>query len=193
LKSLPTLLVRIAACLAGWSAHAASNVDRSDRPPNFIILLCDNLGYGDVGPFGSKLHRTPHLDRMAQEGMKLTHCYSASGVCTPSRAALMTGSYPRRVNLHKNARGGSVLQPVEPVGLHPSEMTIAEVLKERGYATMIIGKWHLGDQLPFLPTRQGFDSAAGRAFWCLEALPSADSPPGSAGPRQRRQGARPAL
>src|SRR5688572_1477993 len=74
----------------------------ASRPPNFILLLCDNLGYGDVAPFGSKLHRTPHLDRMAREGMKLTHLYSASGVCTPSRAALMTGSYPLRVNLHKN-------------------------------------------------------------------------------------------
>jgi arylsulfatase A-like enzyme len=98
---------------------------------------------------------------MAQEGMKLTHFYSASGVCTPSRAALMTGSYPRRVNLHRNARGGGVLFPAEPIGLHPSEITIAEVLKERGYSTTIIGKWHLGDQDVFLPTRQGFDSYFG--------------------------------
>jgi len=133
----------------------------ASRPPNFIILFCDNLGYGDVTPFGSTVHRTPNLERMAREGMKLTHLYAASGVCTPSRAALMTGSYPRRVNLHKNARGGGVLQPVEPVGLHPSEITIAEMLKERGYVTGMIGKWHLGDQGPFLPTRQGFDSYIG--------------------------------
>jgi arylsulfatase A len=142
------------------AAAAPANAATS-RAPNFIVLLCDNLGYGDVGPFGSTLHRTPNLDRMAREGMKLTHLYSASGVCTPSRAALMTGSYPRRVNLHKNARGGGVLQPVEPIGLHPSEITVAEVLKARGYATMIIGKWHLGDQPLFLPTRQGFDSYVG--------------------------------
>jgi arylsulfatase A-like enzyme len=131
------------------------------RPPNFVVLLCDNLGYGDIGPFGSTVHRTPNLDRMAQEGMKLTHLYSASGVCTPSRAALMTGCYPRRVNLHLNARGGAVLQPIEPIGLHPAETTVAEVLKLRGYRTMAIGKWHLGDQAPFLPTRQGFDAYVG--------------------------------
>ena len=131
------------------------------RPPNLIVLLCDNLGYGDIAPFGSTLHRTPELDRMAREGLRLTHLYSASGVCTPSRAALMTGSYPRRVNLHRNARGGAVLQPVEPIGLHPAEETIAELLRERGYATAMIGKWHLGDQAPFLPTRQGFESYLG--------------------------------
>ena len=143
------------------SAVGAAGAAPSTRPPNFIILFCDNLGYGDVTPFGETVHRTPNLERMAREGVKLTHLYSASGVCTPSRAALMTGSYPRRVNLHRNARGGGVLQPVEPIGLHPSEVTIAEVLKERGYVTGMIGKWHLGDQGPFLPTRQGFDSYIG--------------------------------
>jgi arylsulfatase A-like enzyme len=97
------------------------------------------------------------VDRLAAEGTRLTAFYSTSGVCTPSRASLMTGCYPRRVNLHQNARGGAVLQPVEPIGLHPDEITIAEVLKGRGYATGLIGKWHLGDQRPFLPTRQGFD------------------------------------
>ena len=131
------------------------------RPPNLIVLLCDNLGYGDTGPFGSTVHRTPELDRMAREGLRLTHLYAASGVCTPSRAALLTGCYPRRVNLHRNARGGAVLQPVEPIGLHPAEETVAELLRERGYATAMIGKWHLGDQAPFLPTRQGFSSYQG--------------------------------
>lgn len=131
------------------------------RPPNLIVLLCDNLGFGDTAPFGSTVHRTPELDRMAREGMRLTHLYAASGVCTPSRAALMTGSYPRRVNLHRNARGGAVLQPLEPIGLHPAEETIAELLRARGYATAMIGKWHLGDQAPFLPTRQGFESYLG--------------------------------
>ncbi|MFZ9746652.1 MAG: sulfatase [Opitutaceae bacterium] len=139
-------------------AHAAVP---APRPPNLIVLLCDNLGYGDTGPFGSTIHRTPELDRMAREGLRLTHFYAASGVCTPSRAALMTGSYPRRVNLHRNARGGAVLQPVEPIGLHPAEETVAELLRESGYATAMIGKWHLGDQAPFLPTRQGFESYLG--------------------------------
>jgi arylsulfatase A len=129
--------------------------------PNVVLIVADNLGYGDVGSFGSTLHRTPNLDRMADEGVKLTSFYATSGVCTPSRASLMTGSYPRRVNLHEDSRGGAVLRPVEPIGLHPSELTIAAMLKEQGYATTIIGKWHLGDQEPFLPTRFGFDSYVG--------------------------------
>ena len=119
--------------------------------------MCDNLGYGDIEPFGSKLHRTANLNRMAREGRKLTSFYSASGVCTPSRAALMTGCYPRRVGLDWTPEDGHVLRPVSPNGLHPNEITIAEVLKGAGYATACIGKWHLGDQPPFLPTRQGFD------------------------------------
>ena len=131
------------------------------RPPNFVILLCDNLGYGDVGCFGSTKHRTPNIDRMAKEGVRLTSFYSASGVCTPSRAGLMTGCYPRRVGLAMTDPDGIVLRPVSPNGLHREEVTIAEVLKRRGYVTTCIGKWHLGDQPPFLPTRQGFDSYFG--------------------------------
>lgn len=126
-------------------------------PPNVILILCDNLGYGDLGCYGSQLHRTPHVDRLAAEGLRFTDCYAASGVCTPSRAALLTGCYPRRVNLHVSDKGGAVLQPVAAKGLHPDELTLAEVLKARGYVTGCLGKWHLGDQPQFLPTRQGFD------------------------------------
>ncbi len=129
--------------------------------PNFIVFLCDNLGYGDIGCFGSTVHRTPNVDRLAAEGMRLTSFYAASGVCTPSRAALMTGCYPRRVGLHKTDPDGAVLRPVSPNGLHPDEVTIAEVLKGAGYATACIGKWHLGDQAEFLPTQQGFDEFFG--------------------------------
>lgn len=127
------------------------------RPPNYLIFFCDNLGYGDIGPYGNKVHRTPNLDRLAKESRKFTHFYTAANVCTPSRAGLMTGTYARRVNLHRGARGGAVLQPGEAIGLNPGEVTIAEVLKTVGYRTMLIGKWHLGDQPQFLPTRQGFD------------------------------------
>jgi arylsulfatase A len=127
------------------------------RPLNILMFFCDNLGYGDIGPYGSTLHRTPNLDRFATQARKFTHFYTAANVCTPSRAGLMTGIYPRRLNLHTNVRNGAVLQPGEPIGLNPSEITIAEVLKTAGYATMLIGKWHLGDQRIFLPTRQGFD------------------------------------
>jgi arylsulfatase A-like enzyme len=129
--------------------------------PNLIFIYCDNLGYGDIGCFGSTKHKTPYLDRMAEEGLKLTSFYSASGVCTPSRAALMTGCYPRRVGLDNPDPDGAVLRPVSPNGLHPDEITIAEVLKNAGYNTSIIGKWHLGDQAEFLPTRQGFDEYFG--------------------------------
>lgn len=159
---------------------AVSAVIAQTRPavtPNIILILCDNLGYGDIAPFGSTLHRTPHLDRMAREGMKLTHLYSASGVCTPSRAALMTGSYPKRVSLHMNAQGGRVLPPVSPIGLNPDEITVAEVLKARGYTTAIIGKWHLGDQPTFLPTRQGFDS-----YWGIPYSDDMTPRPGSRNP-----------
>lgn len=131
------------------------------RRPNFIVILCDNLGYGDVEPFGSRLHRTPNLNRMAREGLKLTHFYATAGVCTPSRASLLTGAYAQRVGMHVNPRDGQVLRPISPYGLHPDETTIAESLKPLGYATAVIGKWHLGDQPEFLPTRQGFDSFFG--------------------------------
>ncbi|UCE48800.1 MAG: sulfatase [Phycisphaerales bacterium] len=135
----------------------ASQAKEKLSKPNFIIILCDNLGYGDIGCFGSTRHRTPNIDRMVEEGMRFTDFYATSGVCTPSRASLMTGCYPRRVNLHIAEDGRPVLSPVAKKGLHPEEITIAEVLKAQGYATACIGKWHLGDQLPFLPTRQGFD------------------------------------
>lgn len=118
--------------------------------------MCDNLGYGDVGCYGSELHRTPHVDALAREGVRMTAFYATSGVCTPSRASLMTACYPLRVGMHLSTKGGAVLQPVAKRGLHPQEVTIAEVLRDAGYATTCIGKWHLGDQPQFLPTRQGF-------------------------------------
>jgi arylsulfatase A len=119
--------------------------------PNFIFINIDDLGYADIGPFGSKINRTPNLDRMAKEGRKLTSFYAAP-VCSPSRAALMTGCYPKRV-----LPIPGVLFPGNDVGLSPKEVTVAEVLKAEGYATAIVGKWHLGDQPEFLPNNQGFD------------------------------------
>ena len=140
---------------APWMGFA--NAADEARQPNFIVVYCDNLGYGDIEPFGSTLHRTPHLNRMATEGRKFTHFCVTAGVCTPSRSSLITGCYSQRVGMHNNDRDGWVLRPVSPYGLHPDEVTIAEVLRDQGYATAIVGKWHLGDQPPFLPTRQGFD------------------------------------
>ena len=148
------VLLVVIAC-AGSGADA--NQDRAELPPNFVVISCDNLGYGDIEPFGSTVHRTPHLNRMASEGRKFTHFCVTSGVCTPSRASMMTGCYAQRVGMHVNPRDGQVLRPISPYGLNPNEQTIAEVLRRFGYATGIVGKWHLGDQRAFLPTRHGFD------------------------------------
>ena len=131
------------------------------QKPNIVFIFADNLGYGDWGCFGSTVHQTPRTDRMAAEGMTFTSFYSTSGVCTPSRTSLMTGCYPRRVNLHVSGDNTAVLRPLDHKGLHPDEITVARLLKEQGYATACIGKWHLGDQPPFLPTRHGFDTYFG--------------------------------
>lgn len=139
----------------------SAETDPFPDQPNFVVIFCDNLGYGDIEPFGSQLHRTPHLNRMAREGRKFTHFYVSSGVCTPSRASLLTGCYAQRLGMHVNERDGHVLRPVSPYGLHPEEETIAEVLQQAGYVSGIFGKWHLGDQNEFLPTRQGFETFLG--------------------------------
>lgn len=133
----------------------------AEAKPNFVVVFCDDLGYADIGPFGSKKIKTPHLDRMAKEGMRLTDFYSTCPVCTPSRASLMTGCYPRRINMHVDEKNLCVLFPAARKGLNPSEVTVAEVLKEQGYATICIGKWHLGDHPDFMPTNQGFDQYFG--------------------------------
>ena len=136
---------------------SAPLVQATERKPNIIIVFCDDLGYADIGPFGATKHATPVLDQMSREGMRLTDFYSTCPVCTPSRASLMTGCYPRRVNMHVDEKNLCVLFPAARKGLNPREVTIAEVLKEQGYATMCIGKWHLGDHPDFMPTSHGFD------------------------------------
>lgn len=138
------------------TARAADN----QRPPNFVIIFTDDQGYADLGCFGGEHVHTPHIDQMAAEGMRLTSFYVAAPVCTPSRAALMTGSYPKRVDMAYGSNFG-VLLAGDSKGLHPEEVTLAEVLKSAGYKTGVFGKWHLGDQPQFLPTRQGFDEFFG--------------------------------
>ena len=155
------MISRIVLLVVSLTSLASSVFSDEVSPPNFIVIFIDDMGYGDLGCFGSKVHRTPHLDQMAKEGMMLTDFYSACSVCTPSRAALLTGCYPRRVNMHVDENGLCVLFPNATKGLHPDEMTIADLLKSKNYATMCIGKWHLGDHPDFLPTKQGFDSYFG--------------------------------
>ena len=127
--------------------------------PNIVVIFCDDLGYGDLSCFGHPTIRTPNLDQMAAEGVRLTQFYSASPVCTPSRAALMTGRLPIRSGMCSDKR--RVLFPNSGGGIPASEVTLAEGLKKQGYATACVGKWHLGHLPQFLPTSNGFDSYFG--------------------------------
>lgn len=127
-----------------------------DRPPNVVIFFTDDQGFGDLSCFGHPTIHTPNVDRMAAEGAKMTQFYVASPVCSPSRAALLTGCYPKRVGMHEH-----VIFPAYAHGLHPEETTIADVLSGAGYATGCFGKWHLGHRPGLLPTSQGFDTFFG--------------------------------
>jgi len=143
------LLFSIAAC-------SYDQPEKSEKP-NVIIIFTDDQGYADLGCYGAKGFTTPNLDKMAKEGMRFTDFY-ASPVCSPSRAALLTGCYPDRVGVPV------VLYQISPTGLDPSEITIAEILKEQGYATACVGKWHLGDHPTMMPTNQGFDEYFGLPY-----------------------------
>jgi len=134
------------------------------KKPNFIIIFTDDQGYSDVGCYGAQGFKTPNLDRMAAEGMRFTDFYVAASVCTPSRAALLTGCYPVRVGLPRVLAPETVSGMLGDTGLNPDEQTIADLLKEQGYSTMCVGKWHLGDDPEFLPTRHGFDDYFGLPY-----------------------------
>lgn len=136
----------------------AGSAQTAERAPNFVVIYADDLGYADIGPFGAKDIETPHLDRMAREGLKLTSFYVSQAVCSASRAALMTGCYSNRVSVF------GAFGPRSKVGINAQEWTIAEVLKQQRYATAIYGKWHLGDAPQFLPTRNGFDDYLGLPY-----------------------------
>ena len=148
-----------AAGMASAGVAGAMAAPASKKPPNIVVIFADDLGYGDLGCFGHPTIHTPNLDRMAAEGMKMTQFYSASPVCTPSRAGLMTGRLPIRSGMCSDKR--RVLFPNSAGGLLPSEITIATALKTKGYATMCVGKWHLGHLPKFLPTAHGFDDYFG--------------------------------
>jgi arylsulfatase A len=130
----------------------------ASRLPNLVILFADDLGYGDLSCYGASQIRTPNLDRMAVEGVRFTDFYVAQAVCSASRAALLTGCYPHRIGIH------GALGPGSRIGLAASEVTLAGLLKQRGYATGIFGKWHLGDHRDFLPLQRGFDEFLGLPY-----------------------------
>ena len=136
---------------------------KSKERPNIVLINCDDLGYGDIGCYGSPLNRTPALDRLASEGVRFTDFYMAAPVCSPSRGAMMTGCYPTRIGFGW-FKYRWVLLPGHEVGLNPEEITFPKLLQEAGYATKLVGKWHCGDQKPFLPTKHGFDSYYGLPY-----------------------------
>ena len=139
-------------------AYAPPAKNTPPPPPNVIIIFCDDLGYGDIGRYGATLYTTPNLDQLANEGMVFTQFYAAEAVCSASRAALLTGCYPNRINIF------NALNPGSKNGLSKQEKTIAEVLKEKNYATAVFGKWHVGFQKQFLPLQHGFDEYLGLPY-----------------------------
>ena len=135
-----------------------SLANTASTPPNIVIIFIDDMGYADIGPFGATAYPTPHLDKMAEEGRIFTDFHSATAVCSASRAALLTGCYPERISI----RGA--LNPKAKHGINADETTIAELCKQKGYATAVFGKWHLGHLKPFLPLQHGFDEYFGLPY-----------------------------
>ncbi len=150
--------VTTAVGLLGGARPAHATNPPPGRPPNVVIVYADDLGYGDIGAYGAPRIRTPHVDRLASEGVRFTDFYVAQAVCSASRAALLTGTYPNRIGIL------GALMPQSTNGIAEAETTLGELLKARGYATAVYGKWHLGHLPPFLPTRNGFDDYLGLPY-----------------------------
>lgn len=174
--------LRLAAAIAVFvivvnTLGAQTSTQKPASRPNIIIIFADDLGWGDLGCYGHPSIRTPHLDRMAREGMRFTDFYSAAEVCTPSRAALMTGRYPIRNGMcHDKFR---VLRNNSAGGLPEGEVTLAMILRQLGYTTGCIGKWHLGHLAHYLPTNKGFDYYFGMPY-SNDMKPAPDAPKGRA-------------
>ena len=152
-KLLPQLLAII--LILSTSCSQKSTKKEVNSQPNFVLVFIDDMGYGDIGVQGATGWTTPNLDKMAADGMRFTNFYSAQPVCSASRAGLLTGCYPNRVGI------SGALFPTDSVGINPNETTIAEMLKQKGYATAVFGKWHLGHHKEFLPLQNGFDEYVG--------------------------------
>jgi arylsulfatase A len=158
MNSIFTGPVKFLALIGLCLPSSAMAEDGKPPRPNIIVILADDLGYGDISAFGSQVIDTPNIDRLAKEGVTMTSWYAAQNVCTPSRAGLLTGRYAPRSGTQ------FVTRPHSTWGMAPGEVTIAEMLKDAGYATGMIGKWHLGHRLKFWPTNQGFESFLGVAY-----------------------------
>ncbi|MFV0268220.1 MAG: sulfatase [Draconibacterium sp.] len=145
-----------------------SSKKENEKLPNFVVVFIDDMGYGDVGCYGATGYTTPNLDKMAASGMRFTNFYAAQPVCSASRAGILTGCYPNRIGF------SGALRPNSEIGINPDETTIAELLKTKGYATGVFGKWHLGDLPKFLPLQHGFDEFVGLPYsndmWPLDGL-----------------------
>ena len=153
----PLIPLALVLLLAGFS-QARADEPGAGPSPNVVIIYADDLGYGDLGCYGAPGDPTPHLDRLAAQGMRFTDFYVAQAVCSASRTALLTGCYPNRLGI------AGALGPNAPIGINPDETLISEVLKPAGYATAIYGKWHLGDAPEFLPPAHGFDEYFGLPY-----------------------------
>jgi arylsulfatase A-like enzyme len=171
IRRRPRIVALLAAALSLWCTAVLLAAAPPERP-NIVVILADDLGYGDLGCYGHPTIRTPHLDRMAREGMRFTQFYSAAEVCTPSRAALLTGRLPPRSGMCSSKR--RVAFPNTTGGLPDSELTVAELLKTQGYATACFGKWHLGHRPEYLPLKHGFDAYLGLPYSNdMDRLPTA--------------------
>ena len=153
-------LIKAAFFFVWLSANAVDASDgllnnETDTKPNIIFIFADDLGYGDISSFGASDISTPHIDQLANDGIKFTNFYSAANICTPSRASLLTGRYSVRMGINR------VFSETSVDGMPQSEITIAEMLKPQGYATGLVGKWHLGHNDRFMPWNQGFDEFYG--------------------------------
>ena len=151
-------LSKLAACVMALTATTSHAAATAPAPPNIVIIFCDDLGYADIGKFGAKGYQTPNLDRMADEGTIFRNFHDAQPICSASRAGLLTGCYPNRIGIHR------ALGPHSKTGISDGEMTLAQLVKQRGYATAIFGKWHLGDAPQFMPWRHGFDEYFGLPY-----------------------------
>jgi arylsulfatase len=158
MKSIHLLALMTGTLLLAGLLLVAPAQAQTNRPPNIVLILMDDLGYADVGSFGAKKIRTPHLDQLARQGTRFTSFYVSQAVCSASRASLMTGAYANRVGMQ------GALNHTSTTGLHADETTLAELLKAKGYATAVFGKWHLGTKAAFNPLRNGFDEFLGLPY-----------------------------